>query len=66
MPSDLSRIGSPEADHADALISLGEAQDVETISHITHGDDPYLTILSTLIDGKQRRSKVKICDALER
>jgi hypothetical protein len=58
--TDLTAIGSAQADNSSDLISINEDYKEEPLSHRSQGNDSLLSVISSIIDPGQRRIPIKL------
>jgi hypothetical protein len=58
--TDLTAIGSAQADHSSGLNSINEDYKEEPVSHRSQGNDSLLSVISSIIDLGQRRIPIKL------
>nr|WP_236550442.1 hypothetical protein [Cyanobium sp. Copco_Reservoir_LC18] len=58
--TDLTVIGSAQADNPCGFISVNEDYKEEPVSHRSQGNDSLLSVISSIIDPGQRRIPIKL------
>jgi hypothetical protein len=65
MPSLLSLVGSPQADHTNLLSAQRNDRDVEPALDVAEHSDPTLPVIRARVLDADRRLKIHVSEALE-